>query len=95
MPIFSRDLKLCATAYIRAADEEEAARIFAATFGEGNTADLPTGDAGDFEVSGDSYDDPDLPDVSISPAVTTYGAFDEDSPLMFVEDDPADDEGDD
>jgi hypothetical protein len=80
MPIYSQDIRLCATAYVRAESAEEAARLISEHFGEGETAELPTGQGLYVDVSGARFDVPSLPDVSISPAVSFYGPWGDDAP---------------
>lgn len=94
MPIYSQDVKLFATAYVVADNEEEAARIIAEHFGEGQTAELPTGYAGDFEISGAAFGEY-LPEVSLSPAVTFYGPEKDSSPDYVSDDDGNEEEEDD
>jgi hypothetical protein len=71
MKLFQIDVKFCATAYIVAEDEERAKELLA-----GLQDELPTGgivDGRSFEAM--LEDDEEL--VTISPAVTFYGAWDE------------------
>lgn len=76
MPIYSVDVKIYATAYIRAESSEAALEI---ARGLKNTGfELPEGfhgvtGWGGIEISGRSFDDPELPDVSLSPAMTIHG----------------------
>lgn len=74
--IFQVDVAICATAYIRAENAEAAAKIANEAF------DFPHEDAsingrnnyfGDVPVSGLKFDDPALPDISLSPAMSFYG----------------------
>jgi hypothetical protein len=69
--LFSMDVKLYATAYVRAENAEAAIAIINANFGANVIGDLPTGE-GDVEVYGGRFD-ADMPDITISPAVTFYG----------------------
>lgn len=62
--IYSCDVKVWATAYIVADSLAEARRIADELRGDGIDAE----DRG--QVSGDSFDHPDLPDVTYSPAMT-------------------------
>lgn len=70
MPVYSKDLWICATAYIRADSAEDAE----ARFLELHEATLTAveGTNGEIEISGLQYDDEDLPDVSLSPAMSVY-----------------------
>lgn len=71
--IYSIEVKLCATAYIRANSPEEAIELAKQNYGEGTGEELPTDDV---SISGRGYGDPRLPDASLSPAVSYYGPFD-------------------
>lgn len=75
MKIWNCDIKICATAYVRAESEDEARALIDEHFGEGEMGILPSGDGGAVTVSGLWFDAPNLPDVSISPAVTFYGPW--------------------
>lgn len=78
MPLYSMDVKLCATAYVIAENEVEAARLIRSNF-TNSTGELPEGYIGDgIEVYGGMYN-PDMPEVSISPAVTFIGPDDGDT----------------
>lgn len=68
MKIYSIDVKLAATAYVRAKDEKEARRMVK-NFATNN-----------FEFRGEAissleFDDRRLPDVSFSPAMTGHGIW--------------------
>lgn len=81
--LYRVDVKLCATAYIKAASEAEAM-----TIAKGMNGDCIFTDAGlesDVPVTGLPYSDPELPDVSLSPAMTCYGPFDEETEAEQVE----------
>ncbi|MBY0560148.1 hypothetical protein [Hyphomicrobium sp.] len=73
MNVYSVDVKICATAYVKANSEEEALAYVKGLDGQ---ALETTGSVGDVEVSGLSLTSPDLPDVSLSPAMTCYGVWD-------------------
>lgn len=74
--IYRIDVKVWATAYIRADSAEEATEIAKGLKQQG----LEVSDAGgDIEISGLQYDDPELPDVSLSPAMTCHGPEDGDT----------------
>lgn len=74
MKLYSVDIKICATAYIKAKTPEEAFEI-AKSLKHG-ALELSPDEYQDIPISGRQYDDPDLPDVSLSPAMTVYGPFD-------------------
>jgi len=66
--LYRAEITIEATAYIKASSVEEARTLWRAM--DGGTAELPDGEFDDITISDCSFDDPDLPDVSISPAVT-------------------------
>lgn len=70
--VYSVDVMVGATAYIRAYDAEEA-RQKAQALSQQSPQILDHD--GEVEVSGLRYDDPDLPDVSLSPAMTIHGVW--------------------
>ena len=84
MRVFSADVKLYATAYIKAETEEKAKALFLEHFGtqakSENIEDVRE------IVDGSKLDDEDLPEVSLSPCMTAYGTGGED--LSFDEYDP-------
>lgn len=67
--LFSRDIMICATAYIVADTEAEAQAKYDALRNEG--LELSESD-GDVPVYGGRYH-AEMPDVSLSPAMTIYG----------------------
>lgn len=72
MAVYSIDIVINATAYIRADSEEEARKI-ASQMAE-DSYEMRTGEIGDgVEISDADFDSDDLPDVSISPAMTCAG----------------------
>lgn len=72
MPVYSIDVKIYATAYIRAESAEEAQKV-ALSLAD-SSLDMPTGYIGDdLEISDEEYDSDELPDVSLSPAMTIVG----------------------
>lgn len=77
MKLWSIDIKICATAYIKAETEEEAMKI--ANDLKNNGLELDEQD-GETPISCKQYSDPDLPDVSLSPAMTLYGPWEESTP---------------
>ncbi len=78
MNVYSIDVKITGTAYIKAESLDEAKCIFEENYKEGFGGELPTSDRSgsmeSVEVSGRQYEDPALPDCSLSPAITFYGA---------------------
>lgn len=86
MKVFSIDIKVAATAYIVAETLEEAREHFAANFAEYMDDELPEGGI----VSGESFETlvefakDGMGNVSISPAITYYGAWnDPNDPATF------------
>lgn len=72
MKLYSVDVAICATAYIKA-DSHAEALAAARELYLASPDILDSG--GDLPVSGTRYSDPDLPDVSLSPAMTCYGPW--------------------
>jgi len=73
MNVYSVTIKIAATAYIKAETEADALRKAGAL--ENCGLELPTGDMGDADICGLAYDDPELPEISLSPAMTMHGAW--------------------
>lgn len=71
--VYSVEVLICATAYIRADSAAEAAQIANENFRENTDASLDGSFFGDVEVSGARFDFEGLPDVSLSPAMTFLG----------------------
>jgi hypothetical protein len=92
MPLYSIDVRIYGTAYIRA---DNAAEAQAAADGlKGCCFEFPQGYIGDdVEISGRQYDDPDLPDLSLSPAMTCHGP--DEGATVDVADDGGEDEDED
>lgn len=67
MNLYQVELKIFATAYIKASSEDEA--IAAAKELQGQSPAIADSE-GDIPISGLAFNDPELPDVSISPAMT-------------------------
>lgn len=77
--LYSIDVRLTATAYIVADSEAEAMEMARAAF-DNTGGELPTGEA-DITVDGSTYS-ADMPEVSLSPAVT-FDAFADDARVSF------------
>ncbi len=72
--LYSICVRVYATAYIKASSHAEARSKARKLF---NTVlELPPGKHGEVEISGKAFTDPDLPDISLSPAMTVYGIDD-------------------
>lgn len=83
--LYSIDIKVVATAYIKADSEEEALEKVKGLHLDG------------IEVSGDiiserQFDDPDLPEISLSPAMTLYEPIDDHAELIDIPEDEEDEE---
>jgi hypothetical protein len=87
MPIYSVEMNVLATLYIRAATPEEAARIAREQVDTSIEVGERDAGGGELPVSGASYDDPDLPDVSLSPAMTIASVCDGHGPELADGDD--------
>lgn len=87
--VYSIEVSIAATAYVRA-DSEEEARAKAKELG-GTGLELPEYTDG-VEISGRSFDDPDLPEVSLSPSMTIVEINHEDE-CELVHDDEDEEEG--
>lgn len=65
--VYSQDVMICATVYVKASSKDEAAQIVREL--KDRSPAIHDSD-GDVEVSGLALDNPDLPDVSFSPAMS-------------------------
>lgn len=70
MNVYSIDVMICATAYIKAETEAEAQAI---ALGLKDSALELYEQEGEVPISGKDLDNPDLPDVSFSPAMSVKG----------------------
>lgn len=84
MNIYSVDVQVCATAYVLANSEEEALGLIQRL--RNQTLELE--EDGDL-ISGAPFDDPNFPDLSLSPAMTIHGVW-PGSPVVFQEERDAD-----
>lgn len=89
MNVYSVEIRLCATAYIKATSPGAAVVKAIAEYGtpalSGKGVEVGTSD----DVSDLAFHDPDLPEVSLSPAMTAYGLWDAaDKPELQEEDVP-------
>lgn len=74
MNVYSIDVMICATAYIKAESEEAALKIAQEEFNKNRGMELPDNlEWLQMPITGISYDSPDLPDVSLSPAMSFHG----------------------
>ncbi|MFY8162657.1 MAG: hypothetical protein ACOVKC_00310 [Brevundimonas sp.] len=71
--IWNVDLKVYATAYVRASSAKEARQKLTTHFEGRSTLELEVreGPAGDFDISGACFDR-DFPEISLSPAMTIH-----------------------
>lgn len=82
MNVYRVDMLVCATAYIKATSEAEALKMARALDGQ-CPAILDSG--GDVAVSGLNYNDPALPDISLSPAMTIHETWNDAEPELIEE----------
>lgn len=93
MAVFSIDIPVYATFYIRADDEEEARKIAADL--KGDAIELRVDEDADIPISQRQFYDPDLPELSMSPAMTV-GDVEAGTDVEWCADEPGeetDDEG--
>jgi len=79
MRLYRIDLRVCATAYVKARSKKEALKKVA----DQKMDELVVGE--DDRISGRKFDDPSLPDISVSPAMTIHGRWG--NAVELVEDD--------
>jgi hypothetical protein len=72
--LYTVDVTVCATAYIKAANKTSALAIAQGLARRTINSD-PRDGSGDIEISTLPFDDPMLPDVSVSPAMTCHGVW--------------------
>lgn len=73
MPVYRIEIVVGATAYVRADSAEDASAMLAALDGDGielSRRDMVVSDQ--VSISGRQYDDPELPAISLSPAMTLH-----------------------
>jgi hypothetical protein len=90
MNLYSINVRIYATAYIKADSEREARRI--ARELKGDVLQLREDEDAELPISDRQYDDPDLPDVSLSPAMTIHG-IDRGEPIELSEENIDEEEG--
>jgi hypothetical protein len=71
MKVFSRDIMICGTAYVRAENADAAELLFQGM--RDTSLEFSEGSTGDHEISGAHLDSPSLPDESFSPAMSVVG----------------------
>lgn len=74
MNLYSIELKVCATAYIKANSQGEAMAIANKL---ARRSIITNGDGADVPISEHDYLDPSMPEVSVSPAMTITGVWSE------------------
>lgn len=72
MKVFRTDIWIAATVYVKADDEEAAAKIVNRLDFDGIELQEQELYGEDFAISGARFDSDELPDVSLSPAMTIY-----------------------
>ena len=91
MKVFSCEVSLCATAYIKAENEAEAKAKFFANFGtltkSENIEDVRD-TVSDARLDGDEED---FPEISLSPCMASYGPYDPKNLIMDEQHDYDDD----
>ncbi|TPJ51772.1 MULTISPECIES: hypothetical protein [unclassified Mesorhizobium] len=88
MNLYSIELKIAATAYIKAVDEEQA--LAAAMDMVGNGIELSEDLCAGIPITGRRFDDEDLPEVSLSPAMTIDSLWSPDTTPDLAEEDVPD-----
>lgn len=68
MPLYSADVPIFATVYVKARNAAEAQRKIAALREMG--IEVPEDAEAELPITGNNYSDPDLPDISLSPCMT-------------------------
>jgi hypothetical protein len=81
--LYSINVKICATAYIKAESEEEAMDILLETVGDGKSQLFGEDDIRGV-IDGSTFSS-DMDDFTLSPAITYYGVYDDDETLQLVE----------
>ena len=92
MNLYSIDIKIVATAYIKAESEKEALEIAKENFDSNCSAELPKGEGNYVTVSDKLFDSPDLEDVSISPEISFCGPWDARGRMELVKENLPEDE---
>lgn len=75
MPIFRVDVMICATAYLKAEDEQAARRMVSKVASQPLHVQNALNEPNDTPISGVMLDSADLPDLSLSPAMTIVGKW--------------------
>jgi len=73
MKVYRIDVQIAGTLYVKATSEKAAREI--ATDATDMVCLEVEDVCSEIEISGKQYDDPDLPDVSLSPAMTVHGIW--------------------
>jgi hypothetical protein len=82
MHLYAVEMKVCATAYIKANNRAEALDIARTLADESpNLLDHE----GNIEFSSEQFDSPALPDVSLSPAMTIHGPWTRNRSIDLIE----------
>lgn len=90
MRLYSIDVKVYATAYIKADNEKAALEI--ARYLKNDTFECGNPLDSEVPVVGLDFDDPDLPEVSLSPVMTIHGPDEGDTPSLAFDDSLSDEE---
>jgi hypothetical protein len=77
MKVYAVEVKICATLYVRATDEATALKLAAQT--SGDMLQVRDDGGSEIDISGAPLNDPALPEISLSPAMTCHGIWDDDT----------------
>lgn len=73
MKVYRRDVMICATVYIKASSPEAADKVLRGIEMSGLQVSEDQDYEGGTPISGARFDDPNLPKISLSPAMTIHG----------------------
>ncbi|MCK0441216.1 hypothetical protein MUG78_17595 [Gordonia alkaliphila] len=71
--LYSADIVVAATAYVKARSESEARQILVDATKDYTVINAEGADCEEIPITGSQFDDPDLPVVSMSPIMTVQG----------------------
>lgn len=83
--VYSCDIRIAGTVYVRAKTLKQAKELIAAIYG--NALHVSEGEYEDVIISGARLDDPELPEISLSPCFTVHNPW---SPVKLVHEDEDD-----
>lgn len=85
MNLYTIELKICATAYIKAGNADEALTMAKDLVGDG--IELTPDEYAELPISGKRFDDEDLPEISLSPAMTIDSLWNPEGDVTLSEED--------